>query len=660
MKKIFLLMFILLVGIRLGFALPITNNLWNLDIEESNESMTYENGILYISTTNITSNKGIIYAVNSTNKNMLWNYTYGNSAIFKPYILENIITFTSLSTSFPYSTTLFSLNKSNGEQNWNRTFNNNEASLYHHPYLSGTNFYYKLNITNGSNICSFTKTSISSILDQDNVTYLLGGGSLFAINSSNCEQLWNLSVQGKKLIVSDKIYTKSEDNLSVIDKNGTFLWSKLLDYSSDIPIFEENSTNIYIVSGSRFYVINSSGNSIYEKTGIKSRPYLYKNFVYMASINSLIILNISNFSQEINISLSATYLPLRDISIFDNNLYLSGSLNAYRNELNFTSIDNTSIDAGSSVSLDIKEFEDYDESSLRYSWVEDGIEIATTQNISSYSKSCGNSGDKNITVYVKDKYFSKSKQINVSINYVACSSSSSSSSGGGGGSNDDTTYISPIVSPISQAESKINEIILSPFSRHITAVGDFTNKKLNEIILDDRSKVALKKISIEVENSQKNVEIVISKVEDLPVEVTQIKSGVYEIIEITSTIPNSEIKRAYITMSIEKSYLEENNAVEDDIKIKRFNNGEWKTLPISSIGYKDNILLFTAETSGFSFFAVVLEKRQTVEESKIAEAEIQEEWFINIYWIIVPIVLVVMLYIIFKPKEKNGKSININ
>jgi len=67
---------------------------------------------------------------------------------------------------------------------------------------------------------------------------------------------------------------------------------------------------------------------------------------------------------------------------------------------------------------------------------------------------------------------------------------------------------------------------------------------------------------------------------------------------------SKNIENPIIYFKVEKSWLQNNSINQSSITLNRYNDKKWEQLPTSLSGEDDKYLYLTAETSGFSFFAI--------------------------------------------------------
>ncbi len=81
---------------------------------------------------------------------------------------------------------------------------------------------------------------------------------------------------------------------------------------------------------------------------------------------------------------------------------------------------------------------------------------------------------------------------------------------------------------------------------------------------------------------------------------------------------SKNIENPVICFKVEKSWLQDKNIDKASIKLNRYNDKKWSQLPVKQLKEDNEYLYFTAETPGFSFFAITGEavEKETVTEKK--------------------------------------------
>jgi PGF-pre-PGF domain-containing protein len=121
------------------------------------------------------------------------------------------------------------------------------------------------------------------------------------------------------------------------------------------------------------------------------------------------------------------------------------------------------------------------------------------------------------------------------------------------------------------------------------------------------TKTDVSKIEITAKKNLRDVKIEIQKLRSCPPEVPRI-TGVdftygYMRIE-TVNLEEGDIASAKITFKVSKSWMEEKNIDENLVKLNRYADGKWTVLPTSKISEDTSYIYYSAETPGFSVFAI--------------------------------------------------------
>jgi len=113
-------------------------------------------------------------------------------------------------------------------------------------------------------------------------------------------------------------------------------------------------------------------------------------------------------------------------------------------------------------------------------------------------------------------------------------------------------------------------------------------------------------IDVHVTGESKNVMISVEKLPDKPASVTQeIKGKVYKYLKIDkSNLPDANIgSGTVIKFKVDKQWLSLNGLNEDSIVLMRYTTS-WKALSTKKVSSDGNNVYYSAETPGFSYFAI--------------------------------------------------------
>jgi PGF-pre-PGF domain-containing protein len=126
------------------------------------------------------------------------------------------------------------------------------------------------------------------------------------------------------------------------------------------------------------------------------------------------------------------------------------------------------------------------------------------------------------------------------------------------------------------------------------------------------NKENIENITLHMKNQASNVSIAVLKFDSKPAEVTTNVTGeVYSYLEITAqNIVDSDVDNVAITFKIAKSWISSNNIDVNSVKIQRYNDGTWSILTTNKLNEDASDLYFSANSPGFSIYAITASKEQ--------------------------------------------------
>jgi PGF-pre-PGF domain-containing protein len=131
-------------------------------------------------------------------------------------------------------------------------------------------------------------------------------------------------------------------------------------------------------------------------------------------------------------------------------------------------------------------------------------------------------------------------------------------------------------------------------------------------------------ISITLREIARNITIFFEKLTGKPREIPEPPSPVYAYHEISVNISKEVLKEANITFWVSKEWLVANKATAESVIMLRYHAGEWAELPTRFVSENVTHFKFTAETPGFSVFAIAV--REVKEGIKISvEGYVRDE-----------------------------------
>ena len=116
------------------------------------------------------------------------------------------------------------------------------------------------------------------------------------------------------------------------------------------------------------------------------------------------------------------------------------------------------------------------------------------------------------------------------------------------------------------------------------------------------------KISIEADKNVNDVNVIVEELEK-PEEIAEAPGIVYAYYNITATNLTDVNVTTTIEFKVSKSWMAAENIEEATIRLCRYDEG-WKALPTSKIDEDDTYVYFSAETHGFSIFAISGTKKE--------------------------------------------------
>ena len=117
--------------------------------------------------------------------------------------------------------------------------------------------------------------------------------------------------------------------------------------------------------------------------------------------------------------------------------------------------------------------------------------------------------------------------------------------------------------------------------------------------------IGLEQIEISVKNKVNNVKITVTKLNNKPASVKDIKGKVLKYLKITpENLPETDLKKAVIQFRVPKNWITKNNLNKDTVYLYRFANNEWQKLKTNLINETKDYANYEAETPGFSYFAI--------------------------------------------------------
>ena len=186
-------------------------------------------------------------------------------------------------------------------------------------------------------------------------------------------------------------------------------------------------------------------------------------------------------------------------------------------------------------------------------------------------------------------------------------------------------------------------------------------------------------VSFKVDKTSYGVTADVKKLDKtaVPAEIGGKKVHNYLKIAVTGAIKEENIKEGKIIFKVAKKWLADNMVSKDKISLYRYADNKWSTLPTKFTQEDDLTVYYSADTPGFSYFAIAesetsagapalvkeeqpIEEAPAVEETPVAEeapAFKSEEAKSNTWlWVVLVIVIAAIIAAIYFWPKKKGKG----
>ncbi len=119
--------------------------------------------------------------------------------------------------------------------------------------------------------------------------------------------------------------------------------------------------------------------------------------------------------------------------------------------------------------------------------------------------------------------------------------------------------------------------------------------------------IVIASLDITLKNDINKISVTVEKLDKKPSETQAIDGDVYSYIKIDKSFNNEDISRAKIVFKVEKTWLLKKGFLPEEIRLKRYTS-EWEKLPTRKTNQDSSYIYYEAESTGFSYFAIVGEK----------------------------------------------------
>ncbi len=185
--------------------------------------------------------------------------------------------------------------------------------------------------------------------------------------------------------------------------------------------------------------------------------------------------------------------------------------------------------------------------------------------------------------------------------------------------------------------------------------------------------IAFTKLAVGIKNTLTSISLKVASLKDKPSDVTEASSKVYQYLEVTSGIGDSDISSATISFEVSTDWINANKVSKDDIALFRYKDGKWNELSTKMVGSTPYNFKYEATTPGFSNFAIAskvgvaevkkeaakpaeeVKPREEVVAPEEAEPIVTPPAGANYVWLIVLVVIVIIVLVYLGMKKKKKK-----
>ncbi len=126
-----------------------------------------------------------------------------------------------------------------------------------------------------------------------------------------------------------------------------------------------------------------------------------------------------------------------------------------------------------------------------------------------------------------------------------------------------------------------------------------------------KSEIGITQVEYTLSENANSVKLEVSKLADKPADIASSPSGTaYSYVSITLTgVDTSKVSSGKVKFTVDKSWVTDNSADVNSVKLNRWNGAAWTALSTSYIGETDTAYTYEATTPGFSTFAITATTR---------------------------------------------------
>lgn len=137
------------------------------------------------------------------------------------------------------------------------------------------------------------------------------------------------------------------------------------------------------------------------------------------------------------------------------------------------------------------------------------------------------------------------------------------------------------------------------------------------------------------------------------VQLPNLNAKVYSYVEITKT--NIDVASSKINFEVPKSWLSSNGVSASSVALYRLVDGKWTKLETNILSENRETVYFSANTPGFSMFAIAGESQTSAQQTTSSAAEETsgqgKTSMSTLTWVIIALIIIALLYVLLKPKK---------
>lgn len=137
--------------------------------------------------------------------------------------------------------------------------------------------------------------------------------------------------------------------------------------------------------------------------------------------------------------------------------------------------------------------------------------------------------------------------------------------------------------------------------------------------------VGATEIGITLKNEVSKISLTVEKLTDKPSDIALPFGKIHSYLKIDKDINDADISKAKIKFKVDKAWFAQNGYLAEEILLKHYKDDKWETLPTQHLSSDANYHYYTAESTGFSYFAITAEKKPAPETTEPKQEQKEEQ-----------------------------------